>query len=165
MSYYTPITGTIVSIDTLSSGTMSNAGCTLLINMETEDQGAVNMVLPSNVYVLNARPFQVGDRATFFYDPQAPAPLIYPPQYRAVTAAYTPSGTNAMLDVFNSDLTNTDNTLTLNMTDTTPVTVPNGQNFYENIADKLLMVIYGATTRSIPAQTTPEQVVVFCSES
>ncbi len=162
MTYYTPVVGIITHISTKTTGT-STSGCTLLINMNSENQGSVNILLPSTAYVLNGRQFQIGDRATFFYLSQAPAPLIYPPQYRAVAAAYTPYGSNAALDVFNSALTNTENSLVLSTTANTPVTLQNGQNFWGELGGKLLMVLYGATTRSIPAQTTPEQIVVFCT--
>lgn len=163
MAYYTPTAGVITNINN-AAGNTSDSGCSLLISIMSEDQGEINMVLPSNVYVLNAQQFQVGDRVTFFYDPQAPVPLIYPSQYHAVAAAATPQGTNAYLDVFDPMLTNSDTTLTLNISNDTILSLPNGQRFRGNLADKLLLVIYGATTRSIPAQTTPEQVVVFCTD-
>lgn len=165
MAHYTPTVGTITNISAQDTGNTSAFGCSLMISMDSEDQGPVNMILPSNVYVLNGRPFQIGDRATFFYDTQVPVPLIYPPQYRAVAAAFTPSGTNAYLDVFDPMLTNSDSTLSLNVSRNTPVSLPNGQSFQGDLADKLLLVIYGPTTRSIPAQTSPEQIIVFCSPS
>lgn len=164
MAYYTPTAGTITDISNAAAGNSSDSGCSQLISIMSEDQGLINIVLASNVYVLNSRRFQVGDRVTFFYDPQAPVPLIYPAQYRAVAAAATPEGTNAYLDVFDPMLTNTDATLTLNLSNDTVLSLPNGQMFRGNLADKLLLVIYGPTTRSIPAQTTPEQIVVFCTE-
>ncbi len=164
MSYYTATTGIITNIDAQATDNTLTSGCTLFISAMTEDQGPVNILLSSNTYVLNGRQFRIGDRATFFYDPQAPAPLIYPPQYRTVAAAYTPYGLNAYLDVFNSNLSNTDNTLTLNLSGNTPIQLPNGQIFRGDLTNKLLLVIYGITTRSIPAQTTPKQIIVFCSE-
>lgn len=163
MANYTPTVGIITCIDTQTTGNTRTSGCTLYISVVTEDQGPVNILLPSTAYVLNNRPLQVGDRVTFFYDTQAPVPLIYPPQYQAVAAAYTPHGLNAYLDVFNSMLTNSDNTLILNMSGNTTLTLPNGQPFRGDLAGKLLLVIYGATTRSIPAQTSPRQIVAFCT--
>ncbi len=165
MAYYTPTVGIITNINTQATGNTLTSGCTLAISVMTEDQGPVNIILSSTTYVLNAQPLQIGDRATFFYDPQAAVPLIYPPQYRAVAAAYTPYGTTAALDVFNSMLFNTDNTMSLNVSSNTPISLPNGQTFRGTLSDKLLMVIYTATTRSIPAQALPDQIIVFCSES
>ena len=107
MAYFTPTTGVITNISNAAAGNTQTSGCTLLISIMSEDQGQISMVLPSNVYVLNSQQLQVGDRVTFFYDPQAPVPLIYPSQYRAVAAAATPYGTNAYLDVFDPMMTNT----------------------------------------------------------
>ena len=125
-------------------------------------QGQIQVSLPANAYVLNLHQFRIGDRATFFYSTNAPMPLIYPPRYQAVAAAYTPHGTTAALDVFNEMLTNSDGTLTLTPTWNTPVTLPNGQSYANDPGGHLLLATYSATTRSIPAQAIPEQVVVFC---
>lgn len=158
---YTSTVGIITNIS-VQNGTAGQNGCTLLLTFQSEDQGLVHILLPSTAYVLNSRPFSVGDRATFFYDQTAPAPLIFPPQYRAVAAAYTPHGINAYLDIFNSMLTNTEGNLILNLAGAVSIRLPNGQPFYGDLSGKLLLVIYGATTRSIPAQTIPEQIIVFC---
>ena len=61
-------------------------------------------------------------------------------------------------------LTSSDNSLILNMSGRTMVTLPNGQLFNGDLAGKLLLVVYGPTTRSIPAQTAPTQIVVFCTQ-
>lgn len=163
MAIYTPVTGIITNIEYLNGTERQTDGCTILYTFEGENpSGAFQVQLPANAYVLNLHPFQVGDRATFFYDPNAPMVLIYPPRYTAVAGAYTPHGTSAVLDQFRNSLVNTDNSLMLNLAWNTPVTLANGQPFKGNLNGHLLLALYGATTRSIPAQTTPEQVVVFC---
>ena len=73
-------------------------------------------------------------------------------------------GFQAMFDYFNQDLLNTDETLKLNISDSTNVLLPNGQTFFYNPGGHYLLVLYLFTTRSIPAQTTPQSVIVFCSE-
>ncbi len=163
MAAYTPVVGIITNIEYLDGNTNQSGDCTLLFTLEGENPaGAFQVQLPANAYVLNLHPFQIGDRATFFYDPNAPMVLIYPPRYTAVAGAYTPHGTTAILDVFQNNLVNSDNSLILNMAWNTPVTLANGQPFRGNLSNRLLLALYGMTTRSIPAQTTPEQVVVFC---
>ena len=47
---------------------------------------------------------------------------------------------------------------------TTKTVLPNGQLFVGYLAGKTLLVLYTSSTRSIPAQTTPEQIVVFCQD-
>ena len=163
MALYMPVVGIITNIEYLSGGENQDPSCTLLLTMEGENPaGPFQVQLPANAYVLNLHPFQIGDRATFFYDVNAPMVLIYPPRYTAISGAYTPHGTSAVLDVFQGNLVNSDNTLMLNIAWNTPVTLLNGQPYTGSLENKLLLVSYSMTTRSIPAQTTPEQVVVFC---
>lgn len=162
MAFYTPTVGTVTNIDYQSGSSFPSGGCFVLFSVQSEDQGQIQVSLPANAYVLNLHQFKIGDRATFFYNPNAPMPMIYPPRYQAVAAAYTPHGTTAALDMFNERLTNSDNTLTLTPTWNTPVTLPNGQTYANDPGGHLLLVTYTATTRSIPAQAIPEQVVVFC---
>ncbi|MGN0371191.1 MAG: hypothetical protein ACI4F3_00095 [Enterocloster sp.] len=168
MSLYTSVSGRITQIDWFSTDP-ARIGCSLMFTLQSEEQGIVNLVLDGSVYVLNSRPLNVGQQATFFYSSSAPVPLIYPPQYRAVAAAHTPSGTFAALDVFTqtasgSQLADTDNTLQLNLSGRTRIILPNGQPFGGALSGKLLLVIYRTTTRSIPPQTSPELIVVFCED-
>ena len=96
---YTPTAGIITAIEYQGDGAFGGSDCTLLLTVQSEDQGLVHILLPPGAYVLNLHPFQVGDRATFFYSLGAPMPLVFPPRYRAVAAAYTPQGVTAVLDV------------------------------------------------------------------
>ncbi len=163
MALYTPVVGIITNIEYLNNNNLQDQSCTTLYTLEGENpQGPFQVQLPPNAYILNSHPFQIGDRATFFYDPNAPMVLIYPPRYTAVSGAYTPPGTSAVLDVFQNNMTTADNSLMLNISWNTPVTMPNGQPFTGDLGDKLLLVHYSMTARSIPPQTTPEHVVVFC---
>jgi hypothetical protein len=69
---------------------------------------------------------------------------------------------NVKVDYFNKELLSSDGMLKLNISPTTQVVLENGQIFTEIPASRYLIVVYGATTRSIPAQTTPEQIIVMC---
>lgn len=71
-------------------------------------------------------------------------------------------GVNVMVDFFDENLTSEKNPLKLNVAPTTRVTTANGQPYTCNIENNLLMVYYSATTRSIPPQTTPDRIIVFC---
>jgi len=162
MNHYASVIGTITNIEHINDN-MQTGGCTIRYTMDGEYPfGPFQVQLSPNAFVLNQHLLQVGDRATFFFDKNAPMVLIYPPRYDAIAAAYTPYGTSAMLDVFQNHLVNSDNTLKLNLAGDTPVTLPNGQPFFGDPNGHLLLVLYSMTTRSIPAQTTPDQVAVFC---
>ena len=164
MALYTSVIGIITNIEYVNNNDHSDM-CSILYTLEGENPAGIFQVqLSANAYVLNLHPFQLGDRATFFYDPNAPMVLSYPPRYTAVAGAYTPHGTSAMLDLFHDDLTTSDRSLKLNLAQNTPITLPNGQPFKGSLEHRLLLVFYGMTTRSIPPQTTPEQVIVFCQD-
>lgn len=168
MSQYTPTSGTILQIE-WQSADPDQMGCALNVTFQSMDQGLIHMIVDGTTYVMNSCPLRAGDQVTFFYLTDAPVPLIYPPQYRAAAAVHTPSGTYAALDVFtqssyNGQLTNSDDTLRLNLSSNTALMLANGQPFGGTLSGKLLLVIYSATTRSIPAQTTPEKIVVFCDD-
>lgn len=106
---------------------------------------------------------------TVFTSSYSPAPLILPPQYQADVVIIR-EDEESFLDFINVDtyfadgemLVNAANTLALNISEDTEI-IDLEEN--EVDADKLenndLIVFYGASTRSIPAQTTPEKIVVL----
>ena len=69
-----------------------------------------------------------------------------------------------MVDVsyYNTALVNEDQTLQLNMDNTVNLRTTNNQYYQGSPANHNLVVVYDTSTRSIPAQTTPRQVVVLC---
>ncbi|MFT9497260.1 hypothetical protein [Anaerosolibacter sp.] len=104
----------------------------------------------------------VGDIVVGFYDANAPVPLIYPPQYRAIVMSRLVLGQNVKVDYFNEQLVSSDGTLKLNIAPFTQIILENNQAFTANLANRNLIVLYGPTTRSIPAQTTPYKIIVLC---
>jgi hypothetical protein len=66
------------------------------------------------------------------------------------------------VDFFNYQLVSSDGSLRLNISPDTRILLENGQLFNRNPANRYLVVVYSATTRSIPAQTTPSQIIVMC---
>lgn len=163
MTRYTPVYGTISSITPLKTSALDRS-CSILISVMSQSLGQVNFVVNPNTYVLGQHTFEEGDPIIAIYDTSAPVPLIYPPQFTAVILAKNDDGFQAMFDFFNEDLLNTDETLKLNISDTTKVLLPNGQSFFYNPGNHYLLVLYLFTTRSVPAITTPQSVIVFCSD-
>ena len=66
------------------------------------------------------------------------------------------------VDYFNKDLVSGNGQLKLNIGPRTHVLLPNNQIFLGNLGNQDLVVIYGPSTKSIPAQTTPIEVIVLC---
>jgi hypothetical protein len=69
---------------------------------------------------------------------------------------------NVKVDYFNNQLESSDGQLKLNISPYTRIVLTNGQAFSRIHANRDLIVIYGAVTQSIPAQTTPYRIIVLC---
>ena len=155
-TYYIGITGIIERLQPLRSEC-----CNQNISLRTMN-GMVNFILSPGTYVTDNSPLRTGMHITAFYDANQPVPLIYPPQYQAAFISRTEPGENVMIAYFDKNLLSEENQLKLNIGPNTRVSTANGQRYTCNIGNNLLMVYYSATTRSIPAQTTPERIIVFC---
>lgn len=155
-AYFTGITGVIERISPFHTNC-----CNSLLSLRTPN-GQINFVLSPATYVTDNTPLRTGMRITAFYDSNLPVPLIYPPQYQAAFIGRTEPGTEIMVAYFNENLISAENPLKLNPSSETRITTANGQPYTCALENNLLMVYYSATTRSIPPQTTPERIIVFC---
>ena len=164
MSRFSPIEGVVTSITPLQSGN-STSYCTFLVYLQTQYQETYQVLVDYSTYVLDQKPIRRGDTIIVFYDTMAPMPLIYPPQYRAVVIVFPNKNEFAMFDYFDRNLRNSDNTLVLNLSGTTSYQLPNGLYYLGVPGNQYLLVLYSSQTRSIPAQTTPSRIVVFCFET
>lgn len=108
---------------------------------------------------------------TVFANSYAPAPMIFPPQYTASVIIINDEETVGSVDVntynvVDETLVNVSNTLALNISeDTVVVDTDDKEVSADELDNKDLMVFYTVSTRSIPAQTTPEKVVVLGESS
>ena len=163
MATFTPIEGFVTNITLMQTGSAPTTGCTLLMTLRSRELGIYNFVIDGNTYILNNVNIRRGDRVIAYYDYSAPAPLINPPQFRAVVIARPGRGEFVMVDEFDQNLLNSEGTLRLNIAPTTRILLENGMTYpSRDITNRMLTVVYSSTTRSIPAMTTPSQVVVMC---
>lgn len=155
--------GVIRSIDPLSSG----SGCDLIFTIIgfTGADEIFRLVVTPDTFVLDNTTLQPGDEITAWIDASRPVILIYPPQYEAVAIAKATHGENVKADLFNSELISSDGMLQLNLSPETKIIQTNGQIYPGTLANNSLLVIYGPSTRSIPAQTTPYEVIVLCDRT
>lgn len=158
---YASVTGTIVELSPTRVRRRVN-GCTIFVTLEDEDGGTVNFIMGPDTYVVDFATLSVGMRTEFWYRTDAPMPLIYPPQYRAVVAAQVRNGRMINVDYYNDALVNEAQTLQLNIDGSVNLRTTNNQYFQASPARQDLAVVYETSTRSIPAQTTPKEVVVLC---
>lgn len=140
-------------------------GCDKLMTVQDGNGNIVNFVVTPGTYFVDRETVKKGDTVTGYYDANAPAILIYPPQYPAVVMARVSQSQNVAVDHFDSRLVSSDGMLMLNVSPLTQIVLENDQTFTGSLKERDLIVIYGASTRSIPAQTTPYKIIVMCSRA
>lgn len=104
-----------------------------------------------------------GEKVTAYTDADKPMIMIYPPQYSpdVVIVETEETGVTAV-GTFDQELVDKNLKLQLNISEDTDLSSVSGEAVeIENLADKDLLVFYTVTTRSIPAQTTPERVILL----
>ncbi len=153
--------GIITMINDFGTGTGEIMGCYKLITVQST-RSVVNFVVSPTTYFVDHVTMKVGDFVIGFYDLNAPVPLIYPPQFQAIVMSRLLPGQNVKVSYFNEQLISSDGTLKLNIGPYTQIILENDQAFTGNPANRNLIVVYGPTTRSIPAQTTPYKIIVMC---
>lgn len=106
-----------------------------------------------------------GSKITVFTGSYEPTPLILPVQYTAnVIIINGDKEGNVNTDTYLADeegYTNAANTLNIAAADDTKIVDKNEKEYKGDLDKNDLIVFYGASTKSIPAQTTPTKVVVL----
>lgn len=154
--------GTITMISDFITGQTGEEGCYKLITIQDDVGSIANFVVSPSTYIVDYVILNIGDRVTGYYDGNAPVPFIYPPQYRALVMVKETSYQQVKVDYFNNEFESRDGQLKLNLSPYTQIVLPNGQPFSKNPGNRNLIVIYGPATKSIPAQTSPYRIVVWC---
>lgn len=163
MINFQPFHGVITMInDFWIDETGKNTGCYKLMSVENGYGNSVNFVVEPTTYFVDHVMVTLGDIVTGFYDANAATVLIFPPQFRALVIAKDSLYQNVKVDYFNNNLVSSDNNLKLNISPWTQIVLENGQSFTNSLTNRNLIVVYGATTRSIPAQTSPYKIIVMC---
>jgi len=151
-SHYGSFAGTVVNV---------TQGDTLIVMLEGADGGRASFVIMPETYWMEGMELSDGGQAQIFYVLSPIAPLIFPPQYIAAVVAPVTEGEAVFVGRFNERLVSLDNQLQLlNMRDAEVLTI-DGEPYGGDLAGHTLAVVYGPSTRSIPAQTTPLRVTVL----
>ena len=135
--------------------------CSMTLSV-ISDSNIVNVVVSGDTTVVDNVRLRPGMRVAAFYDTNLPVPAVYPPQYRAELVTSLRRGQQVLLDYFDDELTSADGSLKLNIGPMTNVMTLNGQQYTCSPENTELLVYYTASTFSIPAQTTPQKVIVMC---
>jgi len=123
------------------------------------DSGNATFIANFNTFTLGNTP-EVGDTITGFYLMDMPMAMIYPPQYN-VSVIVNGEFTSIEVDRFDDELVSYSGNLRLNIGDDTEIMLQDGEPFDCELAHRKLVVVYDIATRSIPALTTPRQIIVL----
>jgi hypothetical protein len=129
--------------------------------VESSDGSEANIIISKDTYILNNAAIAVGSVITGYFDANAPMIMIYPAQYNAEVVVADNKDQCIKVDIFDKDLLSSDQFLKLNISDATEIILQDGTAFKGELANRKLVVTYGASTKSIPAQTTPDKIIVL----
>ncbi len=163
MSRFASISGIVTALAVQPADQAAYSPCALTLTVQDYYGRQNTVILEPTAYVLNQAPIRQGDVLIVFYDTAAPMPLAEPPRYRAVAAVKPAYAQNAYLDTFDQNLISSDGILQLELSNLTETRTQNGQLYEGSLDGRLLLALFGSTTRSIPARAVAESIIVFCA--
>ena len=155
----TPVVGVITNIST------QEGDCCTQFTTRGGGGQPVNMCLSVDTFVVDTMRMMPGMLVAACYDNTLPVPRIYPPQYQADLIDVVRPEEDVNLSWFDETLTASDQSLKLNLYQSTVLSTLNGQPYFCFPANHFLLVYYAAATKSIPPQTAPNRVIVLCSQT
>lgn len=158
-------TGVITEVRAFYEDDQSISADKFFVSLVGEDEAEATFLVSTDTFRANGITFEPGTTITGYYDNHAPMTMIYPPQYNVIALSAYDEGSNIKIDVFDENLLSSDGMLVLNSLEGVQITDQRGEPFEGDIAGRALAVYYGISTRSIPAQTTPDAVIVMDWES
>ena len=146
---------------------VENRGENMLYMIDKGDE-QFNIVITKNTLVFDKKGNSVsineGDNVTFYVYFNQPTILIYPPQYSPAVAIVGDENEPNFVKVsaFDEDFVSEDNDLKLNIQEDTEIVNAKGEKITKDqISKQNAVVFYGPSTFSIPAQTSPDKVLLF----
>ena len=170
--YYLSVSGTVVSAQEFDEGNPDYNGW-IRVEIEDADGNPAALTITDRTYFPFESGIAVGDVVTGYFLADAPVPAIWPPQYTAaVLVNGMPEGLNIKADRFfawedgsEGMLLSRDNMFAFTVNEDTEIIVANGDEYDGEIEGRRLVVIYGASTRSIPEQATAIKVIALYEDA
>ncbi|WP_026475782.1 copper amine oxidase N-terminal domain-containing protein [Alkaliphilus transvaalensis] len=146
---------------------LSHLEDTLFATIQVSEDQIVHMYIPKNLHVIGSDKIEVGAIITGYYDVNKPMLMIYPPQYN-IEAVHVEGAADEMInikvDLFNEDLVSADHSLKIMPSDETVIITQDGNVYEGELINRHLAVVYGISTKSLPAQTAPTKIIVLTEE-
>lgn len=157
-----PIYGAIQKVESVYSGLENDCIELYDITIQSEVYGEVHFIVSAGTYMVDCLYDEVGLKVVGFFDPMLPMPLIYPPRYQIRVLALDLPGRLVKADFYDCFLVSQDNQLRLEITNNTYIlSEEDGAAYCDNISNRFLVVLYDRSTKSIPAITQPNVVIVL----
>lgn len=153
------ITGYIQEIE------KTNETESLLLKMEDLDGNHFGLHIPETAINMTGDTPKKDDFLLAYYDTRKPMVTIYPPEYKADVFMVASDQRSLFVGEFDERLIDTTNYLRLNIGEKTRIVDRNGGSYAGPLEGKELAILYGAATKSIPAQTSPELIVLLEGET
>ncbi|MCI8282383.1 MAG: hypothetical protein HFI76_11955 [Lachnospiraceae bacterium] len=123
-------------------------------------EDSVCIHLTPQTYVVDCVLLRPGMHLTAFHTPDL-LPSPQPSAYPAFLVAQSGVKEQVVLNYFDQTLTAQDDSLRLNISSQTDIQTFNGQRFTCHPGNRVLLVFYSITTRSLPPQTSPRRIIVL----
>lgn len=137
------------------------------ISITTDKGGPVHLVVGKDTFFDQKvkEKLKPGQKVTAFYQSGIPILLIYPPQIPVSVITIPEELQFVIADVFDKEGVNTTRKLKIKPSSSTKIVLEDGSGYTGSLENRKLIVYYGVTTKSIPAQTVPERIVVLSEKS
>ncbi len=153
---YLSFTGTVTEIRD-----RENPANSKFVSLESKTGQPANVIVSDHTYIFEDADIKVGSLITIYYDATKPMILIYPPQYSAEVIVVENQERNVKFDIFDGNLVSSDNFLRLKLDEVTKIISLDGKPYTGTLEKQKLIVVYGVATKSIPAQTRPDKIIVL----
>ena len=152
---FSSYTGTVTAVNVTEDGVT-------LISLTSEEKGEATFNM-KDVIIVGIADIEVGDTLTGYYMTNTIMSMIYPAQYPVKVVVNEVAGVMVKVDNFDLNLVSFDQMLKLNLADDAIINIIDheGNEFTGEIGDRDLVVVYTISTRSIPAITTPQNIIVL----
>lgn len=166
--FYFSFTGTVNEIEKIDDVITK-------VYLENEDGTQAHFILNENTYYADNAKIEKGSKITGYYESGRPMILIYPPQYTIDIVLPVYKDGFRKVDKFDSDLLSMDKQLKLNISEDTKIVwennteinwikQPTSEELETILSNRKMIVYYDFTTKSIPAQTTPNKIIVLSQQ-
>lgn len=156
--YFTAVEGVITEVRPQQAGSDN-----YWVSITTDKGGPANLVVGKDTFFDKGvkEKLEPGQKVTAFYKSGIPMLMIYPPQIPISLITIPEEHQFVIADVFDKQGINTTRQLQIKPSSSTKIVLEDGSDFRGSLENRKLIVYYGVTTKSIPAQAVPDRIVVL----